>query len=75
MKSAIGEGLTRRDHADVSNQMYSMYAVGKDAAAMRAVVGEEALSAEEKVCLFIYFLTIASSFTNTASLVNSYSWL
>lgn len=27
-----------------------MYAIGKDAAAMKAVVGEEALSAEEKVC-------------------------
>ena len=49
MKSAIGEGLTRRDHGDVSNQMYSMYAIGKDAAAMKAVVGEEALSQEEKV--------------------------
>ncbi|KAM0750329.1 V-type ATPase [Meredithblackwellia eburnea MCA 4105] len=51
MKSAIGEGLTRRDHGDVSNQMYSMYAIGKDAAAMKAVVGEEALSAEEKLAL------------------------
>jgi vacuolar-type H+-ATPase subunit B/Vma2 len=49
MKSAIGEGLTRRDHGDVSNQLYAMYAIGKDAAAMKAVVGEEALSSEEKV--------------------------
>lgn len=24
MKSAIGEKLTRKDHGDVSNQMYSM---------------------------------------------------
>jgi len=51
MKSAIGEGLTRRDHGDVSNQLYSLYAIGKDAAAMKAVVGEEALSAEEKLAL------------------------
>ncbi|GAA6017395.1 hypothetical protein JCM10207_005620 [Rhodosporidiobolus poonsookiae] len=51
MKSAIGEGLTRGDHGDVSNQMYSMYAIGKDAAAMKAVVGEEALSTEEKLAL------------------------
>ncbi|BGP20730.1 hypothetical protein JCM10213_001026 [Rhodosporidiobolus nylandii] len=51
MKSAIGEGLTRRDHGDVSNQMYSLYAIGKDAAAMKAVVGEEALSTEEKLAL------------------------
>lgn len=51
MKSAIGEKLTRKDHGDVSNQMYSMYAIGKDAAAMKAVVGEEALSTEEKLAL------------------------
>ncbi|GAA5962758.1 hypothetical protein JCM3765_006193 [Sporobolomyces pararoseus] len=51
MKSAIGEGLTRRDHGDVSNQMYSLYAIGKDAQAMKAVVGEEALSTEEKLAL------------------------
>lgn len=49
MKSAIGEGLTRKDHGDVSNQLYAMYAIGKDAAAMKAVVGEEALSPEERV--------------------------
>lgn len=49
MKSAIGQGLTRKDHSDVSNQLYAMYAIGKDAAAMKAVVGEEALSPEEKV--------------------------
>lgn len=61
MKSAIGEGLTRRDHADVSNQMYSMYAVGKDAAAMRAVVGEEALSAEEKVSRFPLFSSVGKA--------------
>jgi V-type H+-transporting ATPase subunit B len=29
--------------------MYALYAIGKDAAAMKAVVGEEALSPEEKV--------------------------
>ena len=46
MKSAIGEGMTRKDHGDVSNQMYANYAMGKDAQAMKAVVGEEALSAE-----------------------------
>lgn len=31
MKSAIGEGMTRKDHGDVSNQMYANYAMGKDA--------------------------------------------
>uniref|UniRef100_A0A1I7ZI67 ATP synthase A/B type C-terminal domain-containing protein n=1 Tax=Steinernema glaseri TaxID=37863 RepID=A0A1I7ZI67_9BILA len=44
MKSAIGEGMTREDHSDVSNQLYACYAIGKDVQAMKAVVGEEALS-------------------------------
>lgn len=51
MKSAIGEGLTRKDHGDVSNQLYAKYAIGRDAAAMKAVVGEEALSSEDKLSL------------------------
>lgn len=51
MKSAIGEGRTRKDHGDVSNQLYAKYAIGKDAAAMKAVVGEEALSTEDKLSL------------------------
>lgn len=49
MKSAISG--TRKDHGDVSNQMYAKYAIGKDAASMKAVVGEEALSAEDKLAL------------------------
>ncbi|KAF9239181.1 hypothetical protein DTO013E5_7883 [Penicillium roqueforti] len=51
MKSAIGEGRTRKDHSDVSNQLYAKYAIGRDAAAMKAVVGEEALSSEDKLSL------------------------
>ena len=54
MKSAIGEGMTRRDHSEVSNQLYANYAIGKDVAAMKAVVGEEALSDEDK--LYLEFL-------------------
>lgn len=30
MKSAIGEGMTRVDHSEVSNQLYANYAIGKD---------------------------------------------
>ncbi|MCJ1445461.1 MAG: Vacuolar ATP synthase subunit B [Stictis urceolatum] len=51
MKSAIGEGHTRKDHGDVSNQLYAKYAIGRDAASMKAVVGEEALSSEDKLAL------------------------
>lgn len=51
MKSAIGKGMTRRDHGDVSNQMYACYAIGKDSLAMKAVVGEEALTSEDMLYL------------------------
>eukprot|EP00727_Mastigamoeba_balamuthi_P007743 m51a1_g359 putative vacuolar atp synthase subunit b (501) ;mRNA; r:585889-587903 len=51
MKSAIGEGMTRDDHSEVSNQLYANYAIGKDTMAMKAVVGEEALSPEDKLAL------------------------
>lgn len=55
MKSAIGKGMTREDHADVSNQLYACYAIGKDVQAMKAVVGEEALSSED--IQYLEFLT------------------
>ena len=54
MKSAIGEGMTREDHSEVSNQLYACYAIGKDVLAMKAVVGEEALSPED--LLYLEFL-------------------
>ncbi|CAD6199782.1 unnamed protein product [Caenorhabditis auriculariae] len=54
MKSAIGDGMTREDHADVSNQLYACYAIGKDVQAMKAVVGEEALSSDD--LLYLEFL-------------------
>ncbi|XP_073969361.1 V-type proton ATPase subunit Vha55 isoform X1 [Rhodnius prolixus] len=55
MKSAIGEGMTRKDHSDVSNQLYACYAIGKDVQAMKAVVGEEALTPDD--LLYLEFLT------------------
>jgi V-type H+-transporting ATPase subunit B len=51
MKNAIGKKHTRADHPDVSNQMYACYAIGQDAAAMKSVVGEEALSREDMLHL------------------------
>jgi V-type H+-transporting ATPase subunit B len=51
MKSAIGEGMTRKDHSDVSNQLYAKYAIGRDALAMKAVVGEDALNPEDRLSL------------------------
>merc|ERR1719313_1856734 len=54
MKSAIGEGMTRDDHGAVSNQLYASYAMGRDVLAMKAVVGEEALSLDDH--LYLSFL-------------------
>ena len=47
MKSAVGKDMTRNDHWSVCNQLYANYAQGKDVTAMKAVVGEEALSSED----------------------------
>lgn len=30
IKSAIGKGMTKEDHAIVCNQLYANYAIGKD---------------------------------------------
>jgi len=52
MKSAIED--SRKDHGSVSNQLYANYAIGKDVSAMKAVVGEEALTPEDN--LYLNFL-------------------
>ena len=44
MDDGIGEGLTREDHADVSDQMYAAYAEGEDLRDLVNIVGREALS-------------------------------
>jgi len=44
MDRGIGEGQTRADHADVSNQLYAAYAEGCDLRDLVAIVGEDALS-------------------------------
>ncbi len=51
MKEGIGEGRTREDHAGVSNQLYAAYAEGLRLRDLVAVVGEEALSEEDRILL------------------------
>ena len=51
MKSAVGQGMTRIDHFPVSTQLYACYAIGKDNQAMKAVVGEDALTDRDKLYL------------------------
>jgi len=44
MDDGIGEGLTREDHGDVSDQLYAAYAEGEDLRDLVNIVGREALS-------------------------------
>ncbi len=51
MKDGIGEGYTRKDHADVSNQLFASYSKVQDARSLASVIGEEELSATDKLYL------------------------
>ncbi|MFC1677472.1 V-type ATP synthase subunit B [Planctomycetota bacterium] len=53
----IGEGKTREDHADLYNQLYAAYARGKDAQELATIMGEAALSDEDKK-----YMTFANEF-------------
>jgi len=44
----IGEGKTREDHADLYNQLYAAYARGKECQELATIMGEAALSEEDK---------------------------
>jgi V/A-type H+-transporting ATPase subunit B len=44
----IGAGKTREDHADLYNQLYAAYARGKEAQELATILGEAALSAEDR---------------------------
>ncbi|MFH1642569.1 MAG: V-type ATP synthase subunit B [Nanoarchaeota archaeon] len=44
MKNGIGEGKTRVDHANVSDQLYAAYAYGRELRDLVAVIGKESLS-------------------------------
>jgi len=75
MKSAIGEKNTRKDHQDVANQLYAGYAIGKDVLAMKAVIGEEALTVEDN--LYLEFLEkyeknfLSQGFSETRTIFDS----
>jgi V/A-type H+-transporting ATPase subunit B len=44
----IGDGKTREDHADVSNQLFAAYARGKEVQELAVILGEAALSEADK---------------------------
>ncbi|MCL5093062.1 MAG: V-type ATP synthase subunit B [Candidatus Marsarchaeota archaeon] len=57
MNQGIGKKSTREDHRGVADQLYAAYARGKDLRSLTEIVGEEALSANDKK-----FLKFADSF-------------
>ena len=48
MKTGIGEVKTRRDHRFVADELYALYARGRDLRRLVAIIGEAALSADER---------------------------
>ena len=59
MDEGIGEGLTREDHGDVSDQLYAAYAEGEDLRDLVNIVGREALSERDN-----RYLDFADAFEN-----------
>jgi len=51
MDEGIGEGLTREDHGDVSDQLFAAYAEGKELRDLEQIVGREALGDVENIYL------------------------
>ncbi len=51
MKDGIGQGRTRKDHAQVAAQLFAFYAKVKRIRALAAIVGEEELSDLDKIYL------------------------
>jgi len=53
----IGKGKTREDHADLYNQLYAAYARGKECQELATILGEAALSDEDRK-----YMTYANEF-------------
>jgi V/A-type H+-transporting ATPase subunit B len=48
MNAGIGEGKTRADHRVVADQLYALYAEGRDLRRLVAIIGEAALSVDDR---------------------------
>jgi V/A-type H+-transporting ATPase subunit B len=51
MNAGTGEGKTRVDHSQVADQLYALYAEGCDLRRLVTIVGESALSEEDRLSL------------------------
>jgi V/A-type H+-transporting ATPase subunit B len=59
MNQGIGKGKTREDHRGTADQLYAAYARGKELRSLTEIVGEEALSVNDRK-----FLGFADGFEN-----------
>ena len=59
MNNGIGEGKTRVDHGNVSDQLYAAYARGRELRDLVAVIGRESLSDID-----VLYLDFADKFEN-----------
>lgn len=48
MNAGIGPGKTRPDHRAIADQLYALYAEGRDLRRLVAIIGEAALSADDR---------------------------
>jgi V/A-type H+-transporting ATPase subunit B len=48
MNAGIGAGKTRADHRALADQLYALYAEGRDLRRLMAIIGEAALSADDR---------------------------
>ena len=55
MNNGIGEGRTRVEHRQVTNQLYAAYAQGRDVRRLMTIIGEDALSDLDKK--YLHFST------------------
>jgi V/A-type H+-transporting ATPase subunit B len=51
MNAGIGDSLTRADHRAVADQLYALYAEGRDLRRLVSIIGEAALSPEDREVL------------------------
>jgi V/A-type H+-transporting ATPase subunit B len=60
MNAGIGQGKTRADHRQVADQLYALYATGRDLRRLVAIVGEAALSETDR-----RYLSLAQQFEDS----------
>jgi V/A-type H+-transporting ATPase subunit B len=48
MQHGIGDGLTRKDHRRLANDLYRCYARGRDLRGLEAIVGREGLTETDR---------------------------